>query len=544
MYKRLSTVGVFGLAVALLSGCLFFGGSIGQSPGSFSYYNEAGFATQQNFCAPTDYNCYFQVATYFGSALIDNFAWHETNGNTDGAYQGSVTSTQAGTIIGDTSTLMYISTHGNSYLPNNGQSYLCLYACDNESYGGNIAITTDVNAGSGVIPNSWNGPNWLIIDSCEVVNQDVGWESKFGGNLHGILGFSSTVDRIGDGTSAVGQSGLETLVNDIGSYQPAIKDWEDAVGTAEQTPYIGMLVPQANTGAAIELNGGANFGVNGATNPLFYQALGGGVGTTQTSGTSVNGTEYTLTPETVNESYWMNLYGNPGAMSYPSTNEHVYATSTAVVRHYFASGGLVAITPASGTAGAVSESQALQYAETWIGNNGGMPSDAVLSYGGQISNPNPSVITTGYSYPVVAPTSSFPAYNNTRAWVFIWRHASSIINGDKIEVMVDDAGSWTFYNYSSLGIYYYYTPWVSSPSVRLYSRVWRTLAAPVGTVSMVTPATTLASDRSAPATTTGYCAPDMASTSTTAIPCQQYTSGSGLMWYYVSLVTGEPIGTH
>jgi len=546
--KQLLIFGAFTVAALVLWGCTLFGGSIGQSPGSFSYYDEVAFASNSQipFCLSTDFACYYQVANDFGIPLMDNSSWHLGYGDTDGDYEGNVTYTNASTILGDTSNLVYISTHGNSYVPYNGQAYLCLYACDGETSGSNIAITTDLNAAGGVIPNSWGGPNWLIIDSCLVVNQNVGWESKFGGNLHGILGFSGEVNTVGDGTSAVGQSGLETLVNDIGSYQPAIKDWEDAVGTADQTPYIGMLVPQANASAAIELSGGANFGVNGATNPLFYEAVGGGVSTVQTSGTAVDGTEYTLVPEAVNESQWLSAYGDPtGTMTYPSANEHVYKTSTAVVRHYVASGGVVALTPASGTAGAVSESQALQYAETWIANNGGMPSDAVLSYGGEISNPNPGIITQGYPYQVVIPISGVPAYaayNNVRAWVFIWRHASDIIDGDKIEVMVDDAGSWTFYGNQI--VKYYNQPWISSPSVRLYSRVWRTLGGSPGKASMISLPATFESDPSAPATTTGYCAPDMASTSTTAIPCQQYTSGSGLMWYYVSLVTGELLGSH
>jgi hypothetical protein len=529
--------GMYRIAASLailfgLFGCQGFGTGASQAPGSFSFYNEVMFQNAQDLCGSADQTCLNQVATYFGSGLT-TAGWHANHQVTD----TGVSPTQASTIIGDGSNVVYMSSHGGGQ---NGTTNLCLYACNGFAYGGDVAVST---AG---IPDAWGGPNWLILDACQAVNQNMGWESKFGGNLHGILGFNQSVDTIGDGTSALGSSGLETLVNDMNAYQPAIKSWEDAVAAADDTPAIGMLVPQTNAADVMEASSGGNFGRNGDTSPQFYQGQpDGSISVIQPAGVAVNDTTYSLTPQAVNESQWISAYGSPsGTWTYPNANEHKFTTSTAMVRHYLASGGIVAETPASGTAGGVSQTQALQYAQTWIANNGGLPSDAVLSYAGHVTNPNLSVIVTQRSISAI-PTTSYPAYDNTREWVFIWRHASNgILLGDKIEAIVDDAGTWTADQtpcHAGAPQICLRPPWNPSPRVRFYSRVWRSLAAPSRVTTMSLPRA-LSSDSSASATMTGYCAPDMASTSTTATPCQQYTSSTNQLRYFFSLVTGVPLG--
>ncbi|MGC2129778.1 MAG: hypothetical protein WA629_06740 [Candidatus Aquilonibacter sp.] len=523
---------------AILSGCLNLvsGTSSNDNPGTFSYYSEVGFAKYDAFCADSDTDCDNSVPAFLGNTLQTN-GWQLHNGNTDGDLGGAIfVNTSESTVIGDTSNLVYISSHGGS---NANQSMICLYYCDGSTTGGQYSVYT------GDIGNPWAGPNWFVVDGCDVVAPNQGWESKFGSSLHGILGFSQDVNQAGDSPSSLGNGGLETFANDVNSYQPAIKAWEDGVAAIDDTPQIGMLVPSPNVADSIERSGGTHFGPNGDKNPLFYSANGlGTITTQQTSGETVSGNELALTGESINESQWMSTYGNPsGTTSSPTSNEHKFSAPGAIVTHYLASGGIVAIMGASGTAGAVSQAQALSYAESWVANNGGLPSDAILSYAGEITNPNPAVIASGYTqYPVIVPTSDYPAYNTTRAWVFIWRHSSGMLSGDKIEVMVDDAGTWTFNNNIFQKFWGY--PWNSSPNVRLYSRVWRTLGGTVKQVQLEQLSTTLLSDRTSTAVATGYCAPEIGSRSTNAIPCEQYYSSTTGTRTYVSLEDGTILASH
>jgi hypothetical protein len=416
---------------------------------------------------------------------------------------------------------------------------ICLYYCDGSTTGGQYSVFT------GDISSPWAGPNWFIADGCDVVAPNQGWETKFGSSLHGILGFNQSVNTVGDSPSSLGNGGLEVFANDVNTYQTAIKAWEDGVAAVEDTPEIGMLVPLPNVADSIERSGGTHFGPNGDKNPIYYYGTPlGSIATAQPSGVTVSGNELALTGESINESQWLSTYGNPsGTQTSPNANEHKFAAPGAIAIHYLASGGVVAIMGASGTAAAVSQSQALSYAESWIASNGGLPSDAILSYAGEITNPNPGVITSGYTnYPVIMPTPGYPAYNGTRAWVFIWRHSSGIVSGDKIEVMVDDAGTWTLNK--NIFITFWGGPWNSSPHVRLYSRVWRTLGGAAKQVQLEQPSSTLRSDPTSTSVTTGYCAPDIGSTSTNAIPCEQYYSSTTGIRTYVSLEDGTILSSH
>jgi hypothetical protein len=528
-----------------LSGCFQNANSGGPgTPGTFSYYSQVSFANAGDFCDSDDDGCFYQVHNNFGSPMIAN-GWTQHNGLTDGNLGGvwTTTPTQESQIIGDTSNLVYFSTHG---LVNGGNSWLCLEQCNNLNHGGDMAVSTLD------IPSSWHGPTWLIIDGCDVVTNNAGWNAKFGGNLHGILGFNQDVQSTGSAT-AIGAAGLEAMATDIQQYQTAIQDWDDATGAADITPLVGMLVPSANQSDVIEAPGGPNFGPNGSTLPNnFVGESAASVAAVQQTGLAPAGATYTLTGETVDESTWLSNYGNPtGTKVNPSANEHEFLSPTATVTHYVKSGGIVARTPESGTAGAITQSAAYQYAQTYVGNNGGIPADAVLTYAGRVTNPNADAIRPpGCEATCQIPASAYPAHNDTRLWTFIWRHKKNgILWGDKIQVNVDDGGSWTVVQQpcggrSGIPQFCIEAPWIPAAHVSLYSRVWRTVGAVKAQVSTIALPNSLSLDPTATKSATGLCSPDMASTTMVAVPCQQYTSANGDVRSYMSLVDGSPIGSN
>lgn len=385
-----------------LSGCLSVGiGSGGASvpSGTFSYYSEVSFANENAFCLlSSDLSCIYALKNDFGSPMIKN-GWQLHSGLTDGYINGQwTTPTTASQIISDSSNLVYLSSHGNT---SNGQTTICLRYCNGNAYGNSIAINT---VG---IPGAWGGPNWLIVDACSAVQQNEGWEAKFGGQLHGILGFY--VDGYGLQTS-----GRNTLASDIHNGVPAIKAWEDATAANDVTPQLSMLVPDRNASDVIEASGGPNFGYNGDTGPSYYQGQpDGSVVVTPPQGLTTTNV-YDLVPESVNETQWYDKYGSPtGTWVTPSSNEHKFVSSGSIVTHYLASGGIIAEQNASGTAGAIGESAAQTYALNWLSKNGGLPTDAVLSYVGKMTNPYPNAINYQCSYCAI-PTTSLPAHNNVR----------------------------------------------------------------------------------------------------------------------------------
>jgi hypothetical protein len=184
--------------------------------------------------------------------------------------------------------------------------------------------------------------------------------------------------------------------------------------------------------------------------------------------------------------------------------------------------------------------------------DGGLPADAVLTFAGRVTNPNADAILPpgcpGESCQI--PVAAYPAHNNTRLWTFIWRHKKSgILWGDKIQVNVDDGGSWSVIQQAcqprgGVPQFCIVPPWIPSVHVSLYSRVWRTVVAAKSQVSTITLPNSLSLDPNAKQSATGLCAPDMASTKMVAVPCQQYTSANGDVRSYMSLVDGTPIGSN
>lgn len=147
----------------------------------------------------------------------------------------------------------------------------------------------------------------------------------------------------------------------------------------------------------------------------------------------------------------------------------------------------MAVTPATGTAKGFYQDDALQYAEQWIASNGGqLPSDAVLTFAGaQTISPT-----------ATAPTSDAPTPQN-RQYMFVWRHGSSgLLGSDKIQINIDDAGVWIrtpetvggTYNIKCQcmipkTIFVNTPPWIPAYHVHLYTRLWRTIGAPLQPVA-------------------------------------------------------------
>lgn len=405
---------------------------------------------------------------------------------------------------------------------------ICLYNCDGSTWGGNYSW------GSRTLPAQWNGPNWLILDACAVVQQTTAWDSIFGGSLHGILGWNGDTNG---GLSEPGDAGYRTFIKEIEGYDSAVDAWEQATRVSENPSMIAMLIPARNAADAIEAAGGPHFGYNNSTNPEYYFMLSDGtiVVTNPMALSTAPTATYSLNGEQMNESYWYNYYGGGSVTStvtHPSPNENLYRSPYATVTHYLASGGLIVNSGRTGTAKGFGANDALQYALNWIQNNGGLPSDAVLTYAGdETMQPD-----------AVQPTSDQP-YPNRTSYVFTWRHASSgILSNDKITIAVDDAGSLTkyyqdYYVWNSLCQCemekvrpYYAPPWVPSYHISTYARVWRALGAPT---QAITPQITGSSY--------AYCASDMSSPTSQAVPCA--VSGSSSAKTYRSLVTGAVISS-
>lgn len=300
---------------------------------------------------------------------------------------------------------------------------------------------------------------------------------------------------------------------------------------------MAMLVPSANSKDSIEASGGPHFGYNGETNPEYYFILNDGSITVVSPMTlsSAPQSTYSLLGEHMDESSWYNYYGGssvPSTITHPSTNENVYRNQYVTVAHYLASGGLVVTAARTGTAKGFGASDAYQYAVNWIQSNGGMPGDAVLTYAGDETMQPVSI----------QPTNDQP-YPNRTSYIFTWRHASSgILSNDKITVAVDDAGHLTKY-YDDYYVWnsvcrcemekvrpYYAAPWVPEFHIGTYVRVWRTLGAP--TQAMIPQ---IASPSYA------YCASDMSSPISQAIPCGVSTTSSGKT--FRNLMTGAVISS-
>jgi hypothetical protein len=531
------------LLCVLLTGCneicfgsYCVGGSSGSgsgsgpvdSPGTFSYYDQLSFTSSDlsSFCFnSSDASCVDQIPDDFGTPLT-TAGWQLDNGIVDGYVNGAWTTqeTSASEVTGDTSNIILISSHGSV---GNGQSVICLRDCNGAAYGGTVAIST---VG---VPNGWQGPNWFLVNACEVVQANVGWESKFGGSLHGILGFSQDNQGLED-------PGLSTLSTLIESHDNAIDAWEKAVAADQLTQYIGMLVPAKNASDSLEANGGPHFGYNGDTNPIYYYCCNSNNAVTTASPSMVSSatSAYTLVPESVSESQLLTKYDASSTtykMQEPNTNEHVFASQGVIVQHYLASGGIVVSMQSTGNAYGVSPAAALSYAQSWLENTGGgLPSDAVLTFAGiETMSASPTTLWGSVPYP------------NVKEYVFIWQHGTSgVLSGDKIQVNVDDAGTFTYSCHvlrGSVESCAYSGPWVSSPHVAAYVRIWRSLGTPAIAPTPAPGAAIPASYLGLRRVGTALCASNMVSTSNVATPCAVY--GATGTRYFVDASTGQARGS-
>jgi hypothetical protein len=515
------------LLASVASGCLTFNSSTGggDQPGHFSFYSEMNFRSQDlsSFCLQTsDTNCQFFVNNHFAQPLITADNWTINNGLTDGAFGTPPptwsTPTQAGMIIGDTSELIYIGSHG---LATNGQSTLCLQYC----VPGSTQTGGDVAVGTPDIPAAWQGPAWLILDACEDVQPNVGWEGVFGGSLHGILGWSSDVQPLTT-------SGMDAVVSHMGQFDTAQDTWLAATTASAYASFAAMLIPQLNTSDVIEARGGPHYGLDGDTNPVYYQYVPnqgfqpGPITTLSTAPSS----GYLLDNETMNQTDWINQYGGNNVPHTVRTtaNADIWSSAGAIVHNFTGTGGVLVSTPSTGTAQGFSAASALQYAQQWLTSNGGLPSDAVLTYEG-IFTEKPQLYQSVQGAP----------YPNNLNYLFIWRHGSSALLGaDKISVTVDDSGGLTAHQGEierwdpSCGCYhefpytYYGPPWVPQYHTTKFSRLWRAVDLRKPLSGMYHRRAVRHHTGHAQTPQYAYCATDMGLLGSSAVPCQVSTSQS------------------
>ncbi len=289
---------------------------------------------------------------------------------------------------------------------------------------------------------------------------------------------------------------------------------------------MSALVPSSNANDRIEAPGGPSFGPNNSTNPGYYTIVNGSWATpvpTQAQSLLAVAPQsvYALTPEQMDESYWNTYYGGssvPSVVSHPSSNEDLYRNEQVMVDHYLASGGLIVTSERTGTAQGFSEANAYNYAQTWIASNGGLPSDAVLTFAGAEKNSLMSQTSnvSGETYP------------NITQYVFIWRHGSSaVVGSDKIQINVDDAGALTTKTIKVLNIhgncYISETvsepPWIPVFHIHTYVRVWRTLGAATVTYR--------STESGVNAGAYGYCSSDMTLPTSQAQPCGVIPTSTG-----------------
>lgn len=471
----------------------------------------------------TDLSCVYDIKENLASQLQAD-GWHTNSAVTDGYINDAWTEpdTTASMIAGERPNLLYVNTHGGIV---NGQAYICLRNCDESGFG------SDYSFGPPTLPFAWNGPNWLVIDSCSAVLPNIGWENTFGGSLHGILGWNSEVQASEDDAQA-------EFTKLIAGYDSAADAWENATALSPDSESMEMLIPATNASDSIEASGGPHFGPNGSTNPqaYFIGADGQVVVSSVSKLSSAPQAIYALVPEQMDEAYWNSYYGGgsvPSTVTHPSSNENLYRNQYALVDHYLASGGLFVATAATGTARGFSSADAYQYALNWIQTNGGLPSDAVLTYAGDET----------VSPTATQPTSDQP-YPGTRQYTFVWRHANSaILDHDKIQINVDDAGKLTLYSKPGRSIYnagcqcmiqlqtyYYGSPWVPVYHIHTYVRLWRSLGAPIQAFVATRTAQSY-----------GYCSSDMVAVISEAIPCGITAGASGVL--YQDLKTGASISS-
>jgi len=204
-------------------------------PGSYSYYAQMTFASHAPMCVPLTTNCYFMVNANIGQTL-NGFGWtgnsQITDGKPDGINWGSAITTEA-QVVNDQSNLVYLYTHG--WVDGTGHAYMCLRDCNGLNYGNSNSVST------ADMPGAWRGPTWLVVDSCSSVTLQAGWENRFGGNLHGVLGFH------GPGPG-LGPAAMQQFVNLIAGYDTAIDAWEKATAASQFTSsQTSLFIPVANS---------------------------------------------------------------------------------------------------------------------------------------------------------------------------------------------------------------------------------------------------------------------------------------------------------
>lgn len=173
---------------------------------------------------------------------------------------------------------------------------------------------------------------------------------------------------------------------------------------------------------------------------------------------------HALVPESIDENAWIAHYQDSSTtvVRQPGITT-VYQTGGAAI-HYQNSGGIKYETNSTGTAKGVDSSTALSTANSFIQQNGGMPSDAALRLVAA-----DIVMPLDHSYgPTVV------------AYVIEYGHSAAVVGYDGIKVKVDDAGYRICIQWDRFRGYCVKWGWQAVPHVSYYYRLWRSLGSPLG----------------------------------------------------------------
>jgi hypothetical protein len=142
-------------------------------------------------------------------------------------------------------------------------------------------------------------------------------------------------------------------------------------------------------------------------------------------------------------------------------------------------------------------------------------------------------LVAGILYPQVAVTNDTLPYPNVRHYTFVWRHASSgLQGGDKMQIDIDDNGRFerecADYDPPMRNHCYTTSTWDPEFHVAVYVRVWRQLGSVISDQS-----STASPNTSDVYVGNALCGTDMANQTSTASPCQAYQNNTtGITTFY------------
>lgn len=369
----------------------------------------------------------------------------------------------------------------------------------------------------GMIPDDWtmqpiNNERWLYIFACDSLSPvrdandqiehdqngnvipNTAWNTAFGYSLHGVYGFwdpySGTYQQNYTLAHSIAKNSWVGSSN-TGGYPTAFTAYQDA---NEDSALLWAVIDGVNSHNDSVSSVPDSYVVNGdSINDIgSLQLWLGNLGLVQSipiPSLSLGSAAptYTLVPENIDENQWITQYQDSSTVVVHEPGiTTVYQVGGAAI-HYQNSGGIKYETNATGTTQGLTPSSAIAEADSFIQQNGGMPTDATLRR--ELED-------------VVMPMddSSPPTITS---YTIEYGHTAAIAGYDGIKVKVDDAG----YNLCTLwgwrrspdppfkNIKYckQYT-WQTVPHVSYYYRLWRSLGLASGaaeTLAFTVPSTTV-----------------------------------------------------